>query len=407
MPNGNYWSFWYSGNLSPSPTNTHANQILSITKSGGFADFDIDSGFLGWAAAGAIAYHVGDIDVSPQFVPHPQPVSLGLSWNDSVIAAWENGMLSQCSFSLDVNPMPPGTPPWDLAAAVKFGIYGRADNGGGPVNGLWRAFVATHGNAGDLTPDDIQEINLYLQFPNGLPTISDPQATLGTDLLAWIDPNLSLHTFTTGAAIATVTGLEPAATVFNGTDISPPERLANQFGTGHYGWRTNLARGGTYGSSLLATVATGGISNKPLIGGVAYAHATSAEFNWMVLQMFDSMWSLEITGGANMRSFGIISAGSGEQFKQWITPNHRFRYLCWYDATKLNFLINGKYFSFAQTRLALPALASARWGGQGSAGQGAWVNAAFGVAFWGLADNITDAKIAALDLYLATWAKNF
>ena len=402
LSNPNYWSIWYSGDLLA--TNTHANRILSMTRSGGFSDFDSDSGFFGWASEGGITYHAGDVDLGIQNTPHTRPNRFGVSWNDTLITAWENGMLAQCHFTNNVNPIAPITPPWDLASLVKFGIYGRADSGQGPINGLWRAFVATQGS--DLTQDDILEINLYLQYPNGLPTISDPQATLGTDLLAWIDPNLSLHTFTTGAAIATVTGLEPAATVFNGMSGVPPERLANQFGAGHYGWRNNTSRGGNYAACLEGTITTGGISRKPLMGGVAVGHEI-VDFNWMVLQMFDSMWALELTPGAGNRSFGIISAGSGEQFRQWITPGARFRYVTWYDDTTLNYLINGKYYSFAHTRLALPALATARWGGQGASGSGSYINAAHGVAFWGLADNITDAKIRALDLYLATWAKNF
>ena len=404
-PNGNYWSVWYSGHLLAGEP--HLNRIISMTRSGGFGDFDSDTGFLANTAEGSLAYHAGDIDVSTQNIVHGRPHRLGLSWNDSMISLWDNGMLAQGHTSVPNNPATPTTPPWDLASTLKFGIYGRPDTGGGGVGELWRAFVATHGNAGDLTKDDILEIDLYLQYPNGLPTISDPQAILGTDLITWIDPNLSLHTFTTGAAIATVTGLEPAATVFNGMSAVPPERLANQFGTGHYGWRNDSARGNNYAATLEASIATGGISRMPLMGGVAMAKATAAEFNWNVLQMFDSMWALEITPAPSNRAFGIISAGSSEQFKQWVTPNARFRYITWYDATNLNFLINGKYFSIAHTRLALPALATARWGGQGPSGNGEYEKASFGVAFWGRADNITDAKIAALDLYLATWAKNF
>jgi hypothetical protein len=170
----------------------------------------------------------------------------------------------------------------------------------------------------------------------------------------------------------------------------------------------NTLRGNNYGATLETSISTGGVSSKPLMGGVARSQNTAAEFNWMTLQMFDTLWFHQVTGSPSIRSYGVSSTGLLEQFKQWVTPGHRFRYLIWIDAANgLNFLINGKYFNVGHSRAALPSSATLRWGGQGNAGSGTYGNAAHGVALWGLADNITDAKIRALDVYLATWAKGF
>ena len=152
-------------------------------------------------------------------------------------------MLSQCAFSTDVDPMPPAARPWDLGAAVKFGIYGRADNGGGPVDGLWRAFVATHGNAGNRIPDDESRRSTFTPVPERAPNDKRPAGYPGTDLLAWIDPKPFAAYLRDGTAIATVTGLEPVTTVYR-YDISPQK-----------GSRTSSALGSTAGASTLPAAA--------------------------------------------------------------------------------------------------------------------------------------------------------